>query len=245
MKAKDPKEDEMALIASDKGGEGFEPVPAGTYVARCISVVDLGVQDTPWGGKEKVYLGFEIPEIRVEWKDKEDKEHEGPALIGNRYTLSIHPDSNLGQHLINWRGVPFTEEERKGFDLFTVLGAPCMMSVIHNEKNGKTYANISAIMRLPKGTVCPDVETEMVAYTPQDPDKADNFDKLPDWLKKLVRQGYRMAEGSTVVGSAQAAQNAAGGPIAPGQPAPRVEDEYADGDHRQPPDGGFDDDIPF
>lgn len=192
----------MALLASDKGGEGFEPVPAGTYVARCVSVVDLGVQDTPWGGKEKVYIGFEVPEVRVEWTDKDGKQHEGPALIGNRFTLSIHPDSNLGQTLTNWRGKPFTEDERKGFDLFTVLGAPCMISVIHNEKSGKVYANISGVMRLPSGSTCPDAETELVAYTPQDQDKAGNFKKLPEWQQKLVRAGYKMAEGDNTIGSA-------------------------------------------
>ena len=234
----------MALIASDKGGAGFEPIPAGSYVARCISVIDLGVQETPWGGKEKVYIGFEVPGERVEW-EKDGQAHDGPAIIGGRYTNSINEKSILGQHLTSWRGVPFTEDERQGFDLFSVLGAPCMINVTHTEKNGKVYANINAIMRLPKGTECPPAETELLAYSPMDEATAGNFDKLPEWQQKLVRAGYKMAEGSTVVGSAQAAQNAAGGPIAPGQPAPRVEDEYADGDHRQSPDGGFDDDIPF
>jgi hypothetical protein len=110
----------MALLSKDSGGEGFEPIPAGTYVARCVSVIDLGVQETPWGGKEKVYIGFEIPGERVQWKDKDGKEHEGPAFIGSRYTNSINEKAILGQHLTSWRGVPFTDDERQGFDLFTI-----------------------------------------------------------------------------------------------------------------------------
>ena len=47
----------MGLISKGTGGgSDFEPVPAGTHIARCVSVVDLGFQETPWGSKEKVYI---------------------------------------------------------------------------------------------------------------------------------------------------------------------------------------------
>jgi len=234
----------MGLMAKDSGGDGFEPIPAGTYVARCVSVVDLGVQETPWGGKEKVYLGFEVPDERVEWKDKEGVEHEGPAFIGSRYTLSINEKSILGQHLTSWRGKPFTEEERDGFDLFTVLGAPCLINILHEEKNNKTYANIVSIMRLPKDMEAKPAESELIAYSPLDNEKAGNFEKLSDWQKKLVRAGYKMAEGSTVVGSAAVANQQAGGQVAPGQPAPQPMQAAMDAQN-QPPGDDFDDDIPF
>ena len=58
----------MALISTNSGGAGFEPVPAGTYVARCVNVIDLGVQATGFGDKEKVYISWEIPSVKVEWK---------------------------------------------------------------------------------------------------------------------------------------------------------------------------------
>lgn len=182
----------MPLMSSDKGGgSDFEPCPTGTHVARCVTVVDLGFQDTPWGAKEKVYIAFEVPSVRVRWT-KDDVEHEGAAIIGSQYTNSIHPDSNLGQHLISWRGKQFTEDEKAGFDLFNILDVPCMISVIHNVKGDKTYANISAIMGVPKGVAIPARETDLLAYSPQDPSKAVNFDKLPDWLQKKCSSGQRM-----------------------------------------------------
>ena len=243
----------MALLSTDSGGAGFEPVPAGSYVARCISVIDLGVQPTGFGDKEKVYIGWEIPAERVEW-EKDGQKHEGPALIGSRYTNSIHEKSILGQHLLSWRGVPFTDEERQGFDLFSVLGAPCMINVTHTEKNGKTYANVVAVMRLPKGTDCPPAETDLIAYSPMDALTSGNFSKLPEWQQKLVRAGFKMAEGSDIVGSSTAAQAQAGGPIASGQPAPTIAEDARAAALRvaglpptppiQDPDG-FDDDIPF
>ena len=87
-----------------------------------------------------------------------------------------------------------------------------------------------------------------------DESKAPLFDKLADWQKKLVRAGYKMAEGSTVIGSAAAAEAAAGGQVAPGQPAPQpagpqtaAEAMQAAMDQQQAPatDDYFDDDIPF
>jgi len=228
----------MGLMATDSGGEGFEPLAPGTYTARCVSVIDLGVQETGFGPKEKVYIGFEVPDERVEWKDKDGVEHEGPAFIGSRYTLSINAKSILGQHLTSWRGVPFTDQERQGFNVLTVLGAPCLISVVHTESNGKTYANIQSIMRLPKGMQAKPAESELIAYTPLDKEHAQNFDKLPDWQKKLVRAGYKMAEGSNVVGSALTAQTQAGGPVAPGEPPPAPAGDPG-------PSDDWDDDIPF
>lgn len=211
----------MGFMSKDSGGSGnFEPLPMGTHIARCCSVVDLGVQDSPHGPKEKAYLGFEVPSVRVAWEDKDGKPHEGPAFIGSNYNNSINERAILGQHLVSWRGVAFTQEERDGFDLFTVLGAPCMISVIHNESNGKMYANINSIMRLPKGMICPPAETEAIAYSPMDPAVAPLISKLPDWLQKKVRAGYKIAEGSHIIGSAMMAQAQAGGIVAPGQPPP-------------------------
>lgn len=181
----------MALTVNAKGGgSNFDPCPEGTHIARCIMVADMGFQETRFGTKEQVYIGFEVPAVRVEW-EKDDQKHEGPALVGSVYTASIHEKSILGQHLTSWRGKAFTEDERRGFDLFNILGAPCMLSITHNKQGEKTYANISAIMRLPQGTPEPDPEGEQIGYTPQDNDKAKNFDKLPEWLQKKCTEGHR------------------------------------------------------
>ena len=212
----------MPLLSKASGGGGdFDPVPAATHIARCISVVDLGFQDTPWGRKEKVYIGFEVPAVRVEWDDKEGAHHEGPALIGCTYTNSIHEKSVLGQHLVNWRGRAFTDEQKDGFDLFSILDIACMISVTHKQKGEKTYANVSGIMGAPKGTVVANRETDLLGYSPQDPARAGDFDKMPDWLQTKCKAGHNM----------DANPNEYPGQAPPGAPP------AAGGD--------FDDDIPF
>ena len=186
----------MGLMATDKGGSSkFEPVPAGSHIARCVTVVDLGVQQTPWGSKEQVYLGFEVPGVRATWSDKDGNEKEGPALIGVTWSISLYEEANLGKNLITWRGRPFTEEEKKGFDLFNLLGVPCMISVTHNvSQKGKTYANIGSIMGVPAGTEVPPQENESVGYTATDSRFSGTLDKLPQWLKDRALEGQRQGD---------------------------------------------------
>ena len=222
----------MALLSKGESkGSDFEPVPAGTHLARCVSVVDMGLQETRFGRKDKVYLGFEVPGVRVKWK-KDDQEHEGPALIGSTYTNSIHPKSILGQHLEAWRGKAFTDEERQGFDLFTLLNVPCMISVTHNTSGDKVYANINGIMKPMAGTEVPPAETPVIGYTPGDAEKIGNLDKLPNWLQEKCKAGHGAAADS--LGAAQHVSgmmtDVAGGQNVDGPPTP-------------PP--AFDDDIPF
>jgi len=210
-------------MASGKGGSGnFEPVPEGTHIARCITVCDLGIQQSRFGSKEQVYLAFEIPAIRVKWESKDGEKHEGAALIGSTYTLSIHEKSILGKHLTSWRGKQFTDEERKAFDLFKVLGAPCMLSVTHKHKDENVYANITAIMKAPAGTPIPDAETEAVGYTATDPAYSGTIDKLPEWLKTKALAGQRQQTYPDNMAPPS-------GEGMPGAPQP----------------DGFDDDIPF
>ena len=174
----------MPSTVKSSGGGSFELVPQGTHIGRCIAVVNLGLQETGWGPKNKHWIGFEIPSVRVEW-DKDDVHHEGPALIGNRYTSSLSDKAILRQHLESWRGKKFTEAELDGFDLFKLLGVPCMLSVTHTD-DGK-YANISSIMGLPTGTIAPEEETPRTKYDPSEPNATELFETLPDWQKKLIK----------------------------------------------------------
>lgn len=220
----------MAYIVKDTGGSNFEPVPEGTHIARCINVIDQGLQETRFGAKEKTYISFEVPDVRVKFT-KDDVEYDKPAIIGSSYTTSLHEKSILGKLLTSWRGKKFTDDERKGFDLFTVLGAPCLINVTHNESNGKLYANIESIMRLTKGMKCPEVEHELIGYTPMDNDMAKNLDKLPEWLQKKCREGHRIAEGGHTIGSAN-------------HPNPHGFEQHHE-EMRAAAEDDFDDDIPF
>jgi hypothetical protein len=179
----------MATYASDTGGGGdFTPVPEGPHPAVCDMFVDLGLQETTgkYAGKvqHKVYFRWQIPSLRLSY-EKDGQKFEGPMTIGAKYTLSLHEKAALRKLLQSWRGRAFTADELKKFDVTTVVGAPCLLSVSHAPKDGGgVYANIDSAMRLPQGMEPPAMEGEPVIY---DSDNTGSFDALRPWLQDLIK----------------------------------------------------------
>jgi hypothetical protein len=108
--------------------------------------------------------------------------------IWGTYTASLSEKAILRQHLEAWRGKPFTPEELEGFELDVLLGKPVMISVLHRESNGKTYANISSLSRLPKGMEAPKAEGELISFDPRQHTQAQ-LEALPEWLQNRVNDG--------------------------------------------------------
>lgn len=140
----------MAIIATARGDNEFPTAPAGTFAAVCVDVVDLGMIEVDWGGKKK-----RQHKIRIAWQIEENQENGKPFLVSKRYTLSLHEKAALRKDLESWRGRAFTESELEGFDVEVLLGIGNYLCIVHTKKDGKTWANISAIMRLPKGAQSP------------------------------------------------------------------------------------------
>lgn len=177
----------MSLIAKDKGGT-FKPVPAGTHVAVCTMVVDMGVQPSArFKPSPKVYIRWELPNEVTEYTTGDGQKKSGPMVIGKQYTLSLNEKANLRGDLESWRGKIFTKDELNGFNLTNILGKPCMIGVTHNQSGDKTYANISAVMGLSKGIAVPKATGELVAYS-LDEHTDEMFAKLPPWLQEAISE---------------------------------------------------------
>lgn len=178
----------MSIIISESGAaRDFKPVSAGTHLAVCTMLVDIGLQPGFENGppQRKVYVGFEVPSERTTWTDRDGNQHEGPMKVGRFYTASFNEKATLRQHLAAWRGRDFTPAELKGFDLQNILGKACLINVSHKSVDTKVYANITAIMALPKGTTAPQPEAAVLIYPfPSDPQV---FDKVPEWLQKKIQ----------------------------------------------------------
>ena len=145
----------MAFIASDSGGGNFKRVPAGAYIGRCYSLIDLGTQLSSGQFGEKLQH-----KIRIGWElFGEDENGEPltvdvdgktmPMTISKSYTVSLHEKAGLRKDLAAWRGRDFTDEEAKGFDVSKLIGAYCMVNVTTSETNGKTYSNVAGLTPLP------------------------------------------------------------------------------------------------
>ena len=137
----------MSLLMPKDSNHDFESVPAGTFIATCYRVIDIGTQQIEWAGKVK-----RQKKILLSWELTEEKMTDGlPFSIHKRYTLSSSDKAALRIDLESWRGVPFKDEDFGSFDIGNLLGKSCLMGVVQETKNGKTYSNISSILRLHKG----------------------------------------------------------------------------------------------
>lgn len=179
----------MALKLPVSGGGGdFKRLPAGSHIAICNLIADLGLQPGSAAfpnPKRQVYVRFEIPAERVEW-EKDGVKHEGPQVIGKSYTASMNEKANLRKHLEGWRGKNFTDAEAEDFDLASVLGKPCMLIVSESENGGKTYSNIASVGPMPKGIPAPTSENELLMY--DDDNDHKTFNKLPPWLQEKIEK---------------------------------------------------------
>lgn len=168
----------MSIIAKDTGGN-FTPAPAGPQHIVCCDVVDLGMVKATFSGETKTK-----PMVRLVWQLGEKDEKTGKRFtISKRYTLSLHKKAALRADLESWRGRAFTAEELAGFDVERVLGIQALANVVHNDKDGKTYANVAAIMPPPKGTAKLVVEdyVRVKDRTPEErePGSDDDVDEAP------------------------------------------------------------------
>lgn len=175
----------MATYASDSGGgKDFDPVPEGSHLAVCDMFVDLGMQDSHFGAKHKIFLRWQIPALRLKY-EKDDEQFDVPMTVGAQYTLSLSEKSNLRPILQSWRGKAFTPDELKKFDVTTVLGKPCMITVTHAPKaDGGVYSNVGAVAKLPTGIPAPTLEGNVTLY---DADNLGSFEKLRPWLQEKIK----------------------------------------------------------
>ena len=142
----------MSFYVESNQERQFKNVPSGSHLARCYRIVDLGSQKVEYMGEtkiqRKIMLGWELfgqDDEGAELVTEDGK----PMAIFKNYTLSWSENANLRKDLQSWRNKPWTDAEARRFDLKTIIGAYCMLNVIHREVNGKTYANVATIGPVP------------------------------------------------------------------------------------------------
>lgn len=174
------------MIEASSNSSDYKPIDAGTYVARCYSMVQVGTIAQEYMGETK-----ELNKVRITWELptelKTYEDGEKPLTVSKEFTLSLHEKANLRKFLESWRGKEFSDEEAKKFNISKLIGIPCMISVIHKtSKQGKAYADISSVSALPKGLECPPQINKSFefSFTPYEQNK---FDSLPDWLKDKIK----------------------------------------------------------
>ena len=173
----------MTSIIANGGNDtpSYPTVSVGVHKARCVRVIDLGTQQNDYQGqiswKRQVMLIWEVP-------SETDNKGE-PLTISKFYTLSLNEKANLANDLVSWRGRPFTETEKKAFDISKVAGKPCSINVILNQ-NGKPI--VSTVMRRGKNdAIAQQFHPNMVfSITDFQEKKMEVFNQLPEGIRNII-----------------------------------------------------------
>lgn len=170
----------MGRYATQGSSGSFTPAPAGTHVARCFRIVDIGTQRGEYQGqpteRNQIVIFWELPNELV---DSDDGKR--PAIASKFYTNSLNEKATLRAHLESWRGRAFTVEELERFDLAKIIGVPCMLSIIPDGEKTK----IAGVSAMPKGMTCPPAITEPSSFW-IDEWSDEKFKELSEGMQKLI-----------------------------------------------------------
>ena len=174
---------------SDTGGGDFEQPPIGTQRGEYQGKVNI---------RRQCIIGWELPTELMQEGDLAGQ----PFIVSRFYTASLGKKANLRADLQSWRGREFTEEELDGFESKNILGKPCMLSLIKNEKD---KVKISGVMAMPKGMDIPAQKTPSV-YFSLDAFDREVFEALSDGIKKMITVSPEYEIATKPIGQARPAQ---------------------------------------
>lgn len=170
------------------------PIEAGTYGAVCYGVVSIGTiqqANSQFAPKPKVIIIWELPTERSDFGDKKNQ----PRAISARYTLSLGDKATLRKVLESWRGKKFSTEELSSFEIDKLIGANCLLNLVHDTRGERTYVNVATVSPLAKG---------MQKYTNENPRLYFNLEEalntsvaegkdpvfpsnMPEWMVNLAK----------------------------------------------------------
>jgi hypothetical protein len=142
--ARDPDSEKLAESRHRK----FIPAPQGMHVARCVDVILMKDVVKEFPGKPARV----VDEVKLVWQIAEHITAGKRFVISRKFTLSLHKKSALRAFMTAWRGCAFTDAELSGFDLERLLGAACLLQILHSpgREEGDVFARVLSATRMPK-----------------------------------------------------------------------------------------------
>jgi len=171
------------MKASPKPVNTYKLPDAGTVLVWLDSLVDMGTHTTTFKDQTK-----EQRKIRLTWEiigTETSSEDKRPLTISQLYTWDMGEKSNLYKLIKPWLG----KNPDRSMDLEELFKIPGMASIVHSQSGEKTYANVSGILPVMKGTKVPDrVNKPMVFDMDDSRTSVMDFLALPDYMKKKIME---------------------------------------------------------
>ncbi len=114
----------------------FEPCPEYTGRAVCVDCTPLKKQQSQFGERDVFKIVFETT---IERED-------GSRFCAwsRNFTPTLNEKANLRKFVRGWFGRELTKQELDDFDTESLIGKSAQIVVVHEHKDGETYANIVA-----------------------------------------------------------------------------------------------------
>lgn len=172
------------MKVKDRAKPKLPPVDPGVYVAVCVHSIDLGEQLCEYKDSKsynnQVQLVFELIGETIEIDGKQE-----PRTLSRTFNFAQSKNSALRKFVQSWLGKTLSDEAFANFDTNDLVGMPAQLSVILSESG--EYANIDAVMQLPKGMPAPQATVPLIRFDMEPWDDAA-FKSLPDWVQEKVKK---------------------------------------------------------
>jgi len=180
------------------------PIEPGSYPARIVQIIDLGVQNQrPFRNEPKppvhqITVTYELVDefcYDDEGKILEDK----PRWLSEDfpfYSLQAERAKSTKRYLA------IDPEDKYDGDFTKLLGQPCMVTVTKRDgtgqHEGKTFNNVGDVstMRAKQQESCPALVNDPKLFVMDEPD-LEVFRSLPDWLQEKLKDNLNY-EGSAL-----------------------------------------------
>lgn len=182
-------------VESTGGGFKQPALEAGTYPARLVQVIDLGVQkQRPYQGQEKdpiqeIYTTYELlDEFMVDEEGNVDETK--PRWISER--LPFHNlEVDRAKSTLRYLGID--PKVKHDGDWEKLINTPVMITISAKagtgKHEGKTFNNIMSVapMRAKEAENAEPLKNDSKFFVVEAPD-VDVFMALPEWLQKVIKE---------------------------------------------------------
>jgi len=178
----------MAFMAPKSSNQDFEKPQPGSYLARCVELVDLGTQhsESPLYGSQvahKVMIGFELIADEVGALVRDSKNE--TFVVRNEFTFSMNSKATLRKTIEAWTGTALTPEQADNFDFETLLGKLVVLQLSEQTSaKGTVFVKTTAYMatkRTGEGV------RPLVLFTLGSPDMTV-FSNLPKYIQNKIQE---------------------------------------------------------
>ena len=179
-----------ASKAQTEAGKAIPPIEDGTYAARLVRVVDLGVQVNPFDSEKRANEIVVTFELMDEFLTNEDgnEDPEKPRVMST--FVKLYRNADRGKNVEYLRALDPSGQAEGDWGRLQEQRAGVLLNIITKEKNGKVHNNIDSMSPLMKGMSLRDCIVEGYVFDLDEPDR-EVFEALPDWIKEKIESRER------------------------------------------------------